>query len=125
MIPTLQPPPRWWKCPSCETVDRTFDPDPGSVQFHHCPAFSGAAIPLVEVKDFDSKLDVKRVVEKAEDYIAGERDNPVTGLHTYYPTGRQDAHVFAPVAVTKATGLDSNGPPAPAGPTRSTFYCFY
>ena len=124
-IPVLQPPPRWWKCPSCAKVARTFDPDPTAVQFHHCRLFATAAIPMVEVRDFDAEPDVKRVVEKSEDYISGKRSSPVTGIHTFHSDGRQDATVFAEAATTDAAALDANSPPPKAPANGATFYAFW
>ena len=54
MTHVLEAPIRYWKCPSCLTVDRTQRADVHT-QFHDCPALGNAAIPLVEVSDPDEK----------------------------------------------------------------------
>lgn len=48
----LDAPVRFWRCPSCPTVDRTQRADVHT-QFHDCPALAGLNIPLVEVRDPD------------------------------------------------------------------------
>jgi hypothetical protein len=62
----LKAPVRWWKCPSCDKVDRTQNPDMSAVQFHNCPALAGMSIPLVEVKDPDAKARARQVAVESE-----------------------------------------------------------
>jgi hypothetical protein len=53
MAHLLEAPIRFWKCPSCLVTDQTQLAQPHT-QFHDCPAFGGAGIPLVEVRDVDA-----------------------------------------------------------------------
>jgi hypothetical protein len=57
----LDVPVRFWKCPSCPTVDRTQRVDVHT-QYHNCPALGGAAIPLVEVHDIDDDPRARQIL---------------------------------------------------------------
>ena len=61
----LEAPVRFWKCPSCQTVDRTQKAEVHT-QFHTCPAMGDISIPLVEVSDPDDKPRARQVAMQSE-----------------------------------------------------------
>ena len=61
----LDAPVRFWKCPSCQTVDRTQKAEVHT-QFHDCPALGGISIPLVEVTDPDEKPKARQLAVQSE-----------------------------------------------------------
>jgi hypothetical protein len=91
----LEPPVRYWKCPSCLLVDRTQRSDVHT-QFHNCPALGNVAIPLIEVSDPDAKPQGRHVVVQREDY-AGSSD-PTAAISTERPDGSNDITVLAETA---------------------------
>jgi hypothetical protein len=56
----LDAPVRFWKCPSCGIADRTQQAEVHT-QFHDCPAFGGASLPLVEVHDPDDRPRARQI----------------------------------------------------------------
>lgn len=98
----LEPPVRYWACPSCDTVDRTQKPE-AHLQFHACPGFSGANLPLVEVRHPDDKPDAKHFVSERQDFIGDETYTPrIASIRTVHADGTEDLTVFAPTATIKA-----------------------
>lgn len=92
----LQPPVRYWACPSCGTRDRTQNAPVEGIgyvqQFHPCPAFSNASIPLIEVPTPDAKPDGRQVAVLRED------DGTVASIRTEHGDGSNACTVFAPTA---------------------------
>ena len=93
----LEPVERFWRCPSCETVDRTVRYDVHT-QFHICPGLDGINIPLVEVSSPDSRPYAKQVLVEREDYLNGEIAGPISAVRTERGDGSNDVTVFAPTA---------------------------
>ena len=96
MIPVLEAPVRWWKCPSCGATDRTQRADVHT-QFHGCPALGGVSIPLAEVDDLDDKPAARQVI------VASEFDHGMASVRTEREDGSNDLTVFARPAVAVAT----------------------
>jgi hypothetical protein len=96
----LEPPVRWWKCPSCPAVGRTQRHE-FHVEFHECPALGKASIPLVEVASPDDEPKARHIAVEREDY-AGDNFTPrVSAVRTERLDGSNDVTVFAPTAVMK------------------------
>jgi hypothetical protein len=91
----LQPVTHWWKCPSCNLVEKT-----GAVPnvFHGCPALNGVTIPLVEVNHPDDKPDGRHVVVEREDYARNPDVDRVASIRTDHGDGSNDCTVLAPTA---------------------------
>jgi hypothetical protein len=96
----LGTPVRWWKCPSCDVVDRTERNDVHT-QFHPCRALNGANIPLIEVGSPDDKPNGRQVVVAREDYVGA--NSPVASIRTERGDGSNDCTVFAPMATVSGT----------------------
>ena len=90
----LEGPVRWWKCPACETTDRTQRAD-AHTQFHPCPALNNAFIPLVEVHDTDANPHARQILVPSE-YGPGS-----SAVRTERMDGSNDVTVFpTPAAAT-------------------------
>lgn len=61
----LDAPVRFWRCPSCSTVDKTQRADVHT-QFHDCPALGGLNVPLVEVQDSDDRPKARQLEVQSE-----------------------------------------------------------
>lgn len=94
----LEPPVRKWACPSCTTVDLTKRPD-AHTQMHHCEGLHGFIAPLVEVQEFDSKVDARHLLLDREDYIGDSGADPIASCRTDHGDGSNDCTVYAPTAV--------------------------
>lgn len=92
----LEAPIRFWKCPSCDKVDRTQRSDVHT-QFHDCPALGGVSIPLVEVQDLDDKVKARQVS------VQSEYGYETASIRTERIDGSNDVTVFPRPAV--ATGM--------------------
>lgn len=92
----LEPPVRYWKCPSCLLTDRTQRSDVHT-QFHNCPAIGGACIPLVEVHDVDDKPDGRQLI------VQSETGPGMASVRTERGDGSNDVTVFARPAVARTT----------------------
>lgn len=97
MVAQLKPPTRWWKCPSCQLVDKTERHDVHT-QFHNCAALNGMNIPLVEVADHDARADARQLVIPREDAPG------MAAVRTERGDGSNDVTVFAQTAVSTARG---------------------
>lgn len=97
MVISLAAPVRFWKCPSCQTVDKTQRSDVHT-QFHPCPALGGVSIPLAEVSDPDDKPDARQVT-------IGRDDGPgLASVLTERGDGSNDCTVFPTAARSIAKG---------------------
>ncbi len=91
----LEPPTRWWACPSCRARDRTTGP---GVRFHPCPAVGLANVPFVEVTGPDVQPDGRHVLVAREDYDVDRTGSRWAAVRTERGDGSNDCTVFAPVA---------------------------
>ena len=97
MIPVLEAPVRWWKCPSCGAEDRTQRPDVHT-QFHGCPALGGVTIPLVEVRHLEDKVKARQLV------VQSEYDHGISSIRTERIDGSNDTTVFPrPAQITASS----------------------
>lgn len=96
----LNPPVRWWRCPSCQTTDRTERSDIHT-QMHNCPGLLGIVVPLVEVATLDTEPDAQHVLVEREDYIGFEHADHIMAVRTEHGDGSNDCTVFAPTAHVK------------------------
>ena len=92
----LDAPVRFWRCPSCDKLDRTQRADVHT-QFHDCPALGGLNIPLAEVRDPDTRPGARQVPVLAEDYVGNA--NPLTSVRTERTDGSNDCTVFPAPAI--------------------------
>ncbi len=103
----LQPPTRYWSCPSC-TAQHVTHLAQAHTPLHPCAGRLGVLVPYVEVhpgrlvKPADRRH--HRVIERG-DYQGTERGlrydangRPYMAVHTERPDGSHDTAVFAPAA---------------------------
>jgi hypothetical protein len=100
----LQPPVKYWACPSCGLRDKTQQAGVYT-QFHECPALGRVAVPLVEVRHPDDAPDGKHVVVMRDDYVGDSGADPVAAIRTEHGDGSNDCTVYAPTARVIAQGL--------------------
>jgi hypothetical protein len=83
----LDAPTRYWRCPSCPTVDQTQRSDVHT-QFHDCPALGGLNIPLVEVRSPD---DAPKARQRS---VQSEYGHETAAVLTERMDGSNDCTVF-------------------------------
>ena len=94
----LEPVERWWRCPSCDTTDRTLRYDIHT-QMHICPGMNGLNVPLCEDQSHDSTPDARQVIVEREDYDGPyNHTNTISAVRTERGDGSNDVTVFAPTA---------------------------
>lgn len=105
----LEPPVRYWRCPSCTTLDRT-QQFGAHTRMHDCPGHGGLNIPMCEVadpRDDPSPSKVRHVVHGREDFVGGKAQEEYTPLVASVVTeradGSNDVTVFAATAVGEIT----------------------
>lgn len=98
-VELLEPPVRLWACPSCDTQDQTQKYEAHS-QMHQCSGLKGFTAPLVEVKQFDSKVDARHLLLSRDDYVGDLGDDArIASCVTERGDGSNDCTVYAPVGM--------------------------
>ena len=94
----LEPVERWWRCPSCDTVDRTARYD-AHTQMHNCAGLNGLSVPLVEVPSQDTRPYAAQIPVEREDYIGSEIGaSRISAVRTERGDGSNDVTVLVPTA---------------------------
>lgn len=105
--PLLEPPVRYWACPSCGLQDRTQQAGPHT-QYHPCPALRGFNAPLVEVLNPGDRPGARHRLVEREDYAGDPAIGRYAALRTERPDGSNDVTVFAPTATAGTRGHNAN-----------------
>jgi hypothetical protein len=97
MVHLLDAPIRYWRCPSCQTIDSTRQTGHYS-RMHSCPGLGNITVPLVEVATPDTEPDARHVFVEREDYAINPDVNRIAAISTRHGSGRIDCTVLAPTA---------------------------
>lgn len=89
-VPIIEAPIRHWHCPSCGVRDQTQRVEVYT-QFHDCPAFAGAGIPLIEVAGPSEEARGRHVPVMGEHATAGL---VMASIRTEREDGTNDCTIF-------------------------------
>lgn len=95
-VPILSVPIRYWNCPECGKTAQTQIAEV-HVEFHDCPEFGNAGLPLVEVRYSDDTAHARQIAVPSE-YGFG-----TAAIRTERLDGSNDVTVFPLPAIATST----------------------